>query len=124
MNRPFRTSRRSFLRSSAGIVAGLGLCGMANPWAYGQTRKPLALCLCVGVNHVDSNVWGTDGQLSGPGADANSMAEIAKQAGIFSPLNIRTLTSETNDDDPKKSTIKNVLTHIAYAAEILKPGDL
>ncbi len=122
MNKPLRTSRRSFLKRSAAFAAGLSLSGMANPWAYGQTRKPLALCLCVGVNHVDSSVWGTDGALRGPGNDANAMAEVAKQTGIFAS-NIKTLTSETGDET-KKSTINNVLTHIAWAAEMLRPGDL
>jgi len=115
-----RLTRRRFLGTTAAAVAGLSLAGR-NPWAFGESRGPVALALTIGVNHINPDAYeGQSGPLKGPEGDADAMAAIARSSGKFA--DVRTLSTRADRNGPPHGD--EVLNHIGWAARILKKGDL
>jgi len=80
-----------------------------------QSSAPQGLALCIGLNHVDPRKYaGWTGTLGGCIDDSKVMVKIAETRGFYhaKPLN------------ENEATIDNVRSHIAWAANDLRSGDI
>jgi hypothetical protein len=97
----------------ATVTAGFSLTPFRRINAAAKARQGLALCL--GLNNVDSRYYnGWNGVLAGCINDSKQMEQIATAHGFYD-------VKRLNDVD---ANIKNVRSHIAWAANDLRPGDI
>ena len=101
------------------FLIAISLASAANQESLGQGRQTdrsgaRAIAVCVGINHVDEEHYGSALRLKGCHNDALFMTELARTQGFS---RVTTLLSE-------EAISESVLDEIAAAADELQEGDL
>jgi len=109
-------TRRRVLQGALAATAFAGFSLTPFRRIHAQSKARRGLALCIGLNHVDPNAYdGWNGALGGCENDANGMAWVASSIAGF--YDVKVLIED-------EGNIRNVRSHIAWAANDLRPGDL
>ncbi len=75
-----------------------------------------AISIHIGLNHIDKNFYGRDGQLNGCENDATFMQSLAKSRGFETTLLLSSQTiTDANNNEINQTSYDNVIKEIVYA---------